>query len=97
MTTESAREEAFRLGEESGLLAAIRDEWDYMEEATIPVGSMAAIERLIALARQRPGWVWVPEDATQAMCEAVFDVRPSLANAVWHQMVRAAPKPEEGK
>jgi hypothetical protein len=85
MTTESARDEALRLAREAGF------------ELPMPEMRLSNCMRLIALARQRPGWVWVPEDATQAMCEAVFDVRPSLANAVWHQMVRAAPKPGEGK
>jgi hypothetical protein len=108
--TESAREEAFRLGEESGLLAAIREEWDYMEEATIPAGSMAAIERLIALARQRPGWVWVPEEPPLGLC-TVFDQASHDGRRAWvdriHEGLRAvfkeaaklaaAPKLEEGE
>jgi hypothetical protein len=88
MTIEFARDEALRLWKEAG--------WNTSDFPPTAF-ELACVERLIALARQRPGWVWVPEDATEAMCNAAFDVRPSLANAVWHQMIRAAPKPEEGE
>jgi len=73
--TESARDEALRLAREAG-----------GTESTAYAHRMwlapAHLERLIALARQRPGWVWVPEELTK---------HP------WDELrVGVAPKPGEG-
>jgi hypothetical protein len=59
--SESARDEALRLAREAGCT----------EVQPNPMGCYLAyedLERLIALARQRPGWVWVPQEPTQDSC-----------------------------
>jgi hypothetical protein len=54
-----------------------------------------------AIARQRPGWVWVPEKGNDAIFAAgmSYDSRFTrlLVEAMWKSMLAAAPKPEEGE
>jgi hypothetical protein len=99
--SESARDEALRLSKEAGLFLDYRLETPHHNERQV-----TAVKRLIALARQRPGWIWVPQEPTQAMLdraqpicgdpEACNDDQPFTdASEVWELMLAAAPKPEE--
>jgi hypothetical protein len=61
---ESARGEALRLAREAGF----DPDFKFFPEAESWLGK---IERLIALARQRPGWVWAPQEPTPEMIRAI--------------------------
>ena len=75
MTAESTREEALRLARQVELL-------DYdPDPADGDYTTLMKYERLIALARQRPGWVWI---------------RIETAEQMRADLLEAAPKPEEG-
>jgi hypothetical protein len=100
----SAREEALRLAREAGL-------FDVEEARDLTLEFEQAITRFVVLARQRPGWVWVPEDQTVEMIEAGKDERircfetkgretnpVSVGEAlgrIFRVMLAAAPKPED--
>jgi hypothetical protein len=95
---ESARDEALRLWSEAHKLGAGRTPQNDDEVADTMRLSVHQLVHLIALARQRPGWVWVPEDpdfrmqhamqlAAQAGCQDVGIYKAALA---------AAPNSEEG-
>lgn len=89
MTNESARDEALRL---------LVMEEIYATDGYVAAMSLDSFVRLIALARQRPGWVWVPEKGTNAIFAAgmSYDSRFTrlLVEAMWMSMLAAAPKPE---
>jgi hypothetical protein len=64
--TESARDEAVRLARESGIGSPVpgsKNAWVLIPDELV---------RLIALARQRPGWVWVPKQWTTSMAHAGY-------------------------
>jgi hypothetical protein len=82
MTTESARDEAVRLAMEAGF------------ELPMPEMRLSNCVRLIAIARQRPGWVWLPDEMTVEMFQA-YDLAPNWKQG-YRDMLAAAPKPEEG-
>jgi hypothetical protein len=104
MTTESARDEALRLAREAGIGSPVpgsENAWVLIPDELV---------RLVALARQRPGWVLVPEMPTEemlsaglagwdytSMTAAPLSNRTILAAVTYHRMLAAAPKPEEGK
>lgn len=87
--SESFREEALRLAREAGF-GIERDEF-------ICVGAMIItnnIERLIALARQRQGWKWVPEEPTGEMMQKFrlcCDYHTTWTEA-WNATLAAAPR-----
>jgi hypothetical protein len=83
--TESARDEALRLAKTVGF------QFEPDHGVNFAVGSEAALERLITLARQRPGWVWVPEKPTDEMYKAYDNSTPE---EFWGEMLAAASKPE---
>ena len=83
----SAREEALRLAREAGL-------FDVEEARDLTLEFEQAITRFVVLARQRPGWVWVPREPTLGMRMAgKFD---QSTTELYKAMIAAAPKPEEG-
>jgi hypothetical protein len=92
--TESARDEALRLAERFGhktfgISGPIKVKYEFTEEGLIG---------LIALARQRPGWVWVPKEPTSEMINAAFwEDGEQTARNVWREMLAAAPKPGDGE
>jgi hypothetical protein len=103
--TESAHDEALRLIVKVCDLP-VHKIMDF-ETGNYPL-SLEQVERLIALARQRPGWVWVPEKPTEDMQSAGVNGwdqgllranqlmnRISLAWWCWQAMLAAAPKPGE--
>jgi hypothetical protein len=99
MTTESARDEALRLAREAGML-----EYEVRFDGTSKfVFYERDLERLIALARQRPGWVWVqiPPPSRCALCSAeapwAFAWTMPHTCGVGPATLIAAPKLEEGK
>jgi len=91
--TESARDEALRLAREAG-----------GTESTAYAHRMwlapAHLVRLIAVARQRPGWVWVPKELTPEMARVYRQWHDSgkhyMDATIWREMLAAAPKPGEG-
>jgi len=93
--TESARDEALRLAREA-FPVVYRGPLGSPELAFTIEGAM----ELIALARQRLGWVWVPDEPTQAMWEAAKTTVPDgwgNLDDMYRAMLAAAPKPGEGK
>jgi hypothetical protein len=63
--TESARDEALRLAKEAG--------FDFDDDSQLLVNIPNEVfERIIVLARQRPGWVWVPEEPTSDQLKVGF-------------------------
>jgi hypothetical protein len=83
MTAESTREEALRLARQVELL-------DYdPDPADGDYTTLMKYERLIALAHQRPGWVWVPEDLIRQAWED-----PRCSEPLYRG---AAPQPPAGK
>jgi hypothetical protein len=103
LVSESARDEALRLLHEAGFeqLADKDDDPMCSDPREAWIGSTYRTERLIALARQRSGWVWVPEKGSDAIFAAgmSYDSRFTrlLVEAMWKSMLAAAPKPEEGE
>jgi hypothetical protein len=97
--TESAREEALRLAREAGFFPEISNDPN-SPPSWWTAGHDPQFMRLIALARQRPGWVWVPDKGSDAIFVAgmSYDSRFTrlLVEAMWKSMLAAAPKPEEG-
>jgi hypothetical protein len=99
--SESAREEALRLAREAGLYldANSAEHWR---------GNTDALMRLIALARQRPGWVWAPEDLIRQAWERLSIVAKTNDQETWDvaikleeiidalEVLATAPKPGEG-
>jgi hypothetical protein len=95
--TESARDEALRLSKEAGVFLDYRLETPHHNERQV-----TAIQRLIALARQRPGWVWVPKEPTKEMRKAGAQLwmtgdPEGNAKCTYQAMLAAAPRPEDGK
>jgi hypothetical protein len=105
--TESAREEALRLAREAGFDL----HWPREPEVGVFKNGWVAedeqIERLIALARQRPRWVWVPEEPTREMLLKMEAAGPNPDNddgmdpfrwerGSYKAALAAAPKPGEG-
>jgi hypothetical protein len=88
--TESARDEALRLAMECGF-----------DPGRGPI--LDQFERLIALARQRPGWVWVPEEPTEAMVHAYwldietpmlsYETPRAALTSRWKALLAAVPAP----
>ena len=88
---ESARQEALRLAREAGFVTA-SGVWSDI--------AVTQLIRLIALARQRPGWVWVPEEPTTRMLQEIWergdgDLYFVRRKACYTNMLVAAPKPED--
>jgi hypothetical protein len=93
--TESARDEALRLAREAGFEIGELTDGDEIDF----FGCVTDGVRLIALARQRPGWVWVPKESTEAMIEALeaaYAPAEGTALAAYTAVLAAAPKPGEG-
>jgi hypothetical protein len=76
---ESAREEALRLSIEAGL-------WECDSSSHNWRGHEQHIERLIALARQRSGWVWLrTETAEQMLADLLAAVpKPDPVESIDH-------------
>src|SRR6202030_4255909 len=71
---------------------------DY-ETYCVPL-KLSQVVRLIALARQRPGWVWVPEEPTWEMLEAIEEAYAPIeatGRAAYMAALAAAPQPPAGK
>jgi hypothetical protein len=86
MTAESARDDDLRLLEQAGfgnpnLGMQLKD----------AVHIDPRLFKLIALARQRPGWVWVPDDPNKMPLFA-----HGIAASTWKSLLAAAPKPGDG-
>jgi len=102
--SESARDEALRLIKEAVLADETFDKrFDTIGYARFSVEELV---RLIALARQRPGWVWVPEEPTEAMVHAYwldietpmlsYETPRAALTSRWKALLAAAPQPGEG-
>jgi hypothetical protein len=87
--TESARDEALRLAREAGF-SIVEGVTDYADADLLV--------HLVELARQRPGWVWVPEEPTYRMLSASYypDCNAAKRTEIYKAMLAAAPKPEKG-
>jgi hypothetical protein len=108
MTIESARDEALRLIVKVCDLP-VHKIMDF-ETGNYPL-SLEQVERLIALARQRPRWVWVPQEPTKEMLLAIiksYEDRQLYTRKLkvsaeeyaaddWRAALKAAPKPQEGE
>jgi hypothetical protein len=106
MTTESKREEALRFAQ----LAHSESQPTLEPEEIFPL-TAEELERVVYLARQRKGWVWVPEEPTREMLLAILKsyedrqlytrkLRTSAEEYAaddWSAALAAAPKPEERK
>jgi hypothetical protein len=100
---ESARQEALRLAREAGF--EFVDQQDMIPPECFPLTDskvqygLEAFMRLVSLARQRPGWVWVPEDdvrgAVRYLSKSAITGGRALSMRIQASLA-AAPKPGEG-